>query len=605
MDSLEKQPNATRSPHANISHGYRPLRLLRTAIIAVLLFVALHVYYLQHVSGHRPSQTSNKLGDILWEECPPGSLPNVDCGSVIVPKDYFNVETGGTASIAFATYRAKKTPSKGSVFLNPGMGLAAVAGPQYAALIGDDWDLVGFDPRGIGQSKPAVQCFPDFITHQLYISNTVVEGGITTPPMANFSSPLFRENVVEQFRQLLVIKQSQAERCGEVMGDELKFMGTATVARDLEFMTRVFDGEDAKVNFHGASYGAIIGVWLVNMFPERVGYIVIDGIVDPVSWANEPTHEWAHNWLSSAEAAYEYFLKDCAQAGPSLCPLAKEKSEPWENIEARLEDFFDSLVHHPLPVPDGRRPGFLTSGAVRGMMLLYLMRPTGWAASAAALHAAMQGNGTAIFNALIADYDKQIPGPIPLYDLTRQAVACLDAPPPEGPEDMPTPELLADQGILNLKEVSRHFGLSIGVVERDGGCEYWPARGPERFNGPWNASLDRPMLIVSNTADPITPIASGSHVNALMPAHSSSLIIQEGPGHSSLLNPSLCIAKLKHAYFEGNTPVNGSFCKNELQTFPELGATSEATQLILDGDLRLRKAINQLAIYHSGGEIVI
>ncbi|KAJ6609512.1 hypothetical protein B0H10DRAFT_2297175 [Mycena sp. CBHHK59/15] len=106
---------------------------------------------------------------------------------------------------------------------------------------------------------------------------------------------------------------------------------------------------------------------------------------------------------------------------------------------------------------------------------------------------------------------------------------------PCGDADARGPHGRADQ---NAEGSVPHFGASLSIGEPDGGCEHWPVCGPERFNGPWNASLERPMLIISNTVSGscssppscgqshvITPIKSGLHINALM-GESSRLVIQ-------------------------------------------------------------------------------
>ncbi|CAA7270028.1 unnamed protein product [Cyclocybe aegerita] len=584
-DHLSK-PAHTDTRHTPIRQRYQPWRDVFTIILALGLSVVSIWNYganLERLKARFLSSYTPQLGSVTWEKCPTGVDPKARCGAIIVPKDYFNQADGGIASVAFSVYRASKGPKKGTVFLNPGgpggSGLR-LAGPAYAQFIGDDWDLVGFDPRGIGRTKPTVSCFPDFLTHQLYVTNTVIEQGINVPPLANISSPFFRESLVEQYRQYLALQKGQIELCAKTMGDELRYMGTANVVRDMDFMATAFDGEDAKINFHGGSYGSVLGTWLVNMLPDRVGYVVIDGIVDPISWSTDPVYKWASNWLASSEETYEIFLKDCSEAGPSLCPLAQHENEPTADIEERIEAFLDDLSVNPLPVPHARRPGVLTSGSVRGLILYYLMRPMVWPLAASNLHAAMQGNGTSLYDFLMPDYAAQTTGILPITDLQRSAVSCADARPPVpgSQEDFPSPEDLADHGIRTLKGVSRHFGVSVSVVEKDGECQYWPVRAPERFAGPWNAKLERPMLVVSAKSDPVTPLRSAVLVNSLM-GNSTSLVIQEGPGHCSTGLPTLCVAKLKRAYFAGETPANGTFCKQELRTFPSAGAG------MLDADL--------------------
>ncbi|KAJ7598799.1 Alpha/Beta hydrolase protein [Mycena floridula] len=557
------------SKESDTSHQKAPRR--RRAWIWVAAFIFWAILGCRHRlnSGQGMNEKpEDRVGDVHWENC--AAFPRSDCGSITVPKDYFNPEAG-TTTIAFARYNATKLPKKGSIFLNPGgpgnpgVPFSTILGPTMATLLGSQWDLIGFDPRGIGKTTPAVRCFPDPIAERIFLSNTVIEQGITVSSIANLSSETLREELILQYEQFLAMKRAQAQLCEKNMGDELKYMGTATVVRDIDFMSKVFDGEDAPINYWGGSYGTVLGTYLVNMLPDRVGHVLIDGVADAVQWSSKLVFVLSHSALNFT---YEMFLKDCAQAGPRLCALAHSVGEPWQNIEQRLESFFDKLVHSPVPVPSGVRPGFLTSGAARGIMLIALYSPTWWPQIAENFAQAMRGNATALFNIMVPDYRLDNGGVSTSRDLSRLAVTCLDSPPPSSPKDYPTAEELVDIGLETLREQSIHFGLSTGISEPDGGCQYWPVRGPERFTGPWNATLRTPMLIISNTYDPITPISSGLKINSLMP-NSSILVIQDGPGHCSLTFPSLCTIKVGRQYFAGEMPANGTVCQVDRLTFPD------------------------------------
>ncbi|KAK0491622.1 hypothetical protein IW261DRAFT_1438652 [Armillaria novae-zelandiae] len=559
----------------------------------LVLFGIYHLSGLLHVSHLCVSQSSRQVtkepGKIIWEPCPGDAYAGLDCGSVVVPKDYFNSSVG-TSTIAFARQNATRN-RKGSVFLNPGgpggsgMNLLSRAGEYITELLGDQWDLIGFDPRGIGRSTPATKCFSSALEAQIFAANTVIEQGITVSSISNLSSPFLRDQLVEQHKQFLALKKSQAESCGKHMGDELRYMGTASVVRDIDFMSEVFDGEGAKINYWGGSYGSILGAYLVNMLPHRIGYSVIDGIADPINWSSEPSHKWPYNWLSSTEKTYRMYLGDCSRAGPDLCPLAIYQDEPWENLEQRLEQFFDRLALEPLATSSSSRPGYLTSGAARSLLLIHLERPGMWPVSAKAFAEAMSGNGTQLYNWIIPPS-----GTSHENDVARLAVTCLDSPPPTSMKDFPSAEDLAEEGLKTLREVSPHFGMSTGMNEPDGGCQYWPAKGPERFTGPWNATLDIPMLIISNTADPVTPISSGVLINSLMP-DSSVLVIQESPGHTSLSMASLCTMKLQHQYMsEGIVPVNGTRCAVDNPTFPKPELWRERMDALSVEDAKLMRA---------------
>ncbi|KAJ7485407.1 Alpha/Beta hydrolase protein [Mycena latifolia] len=562
--------------------------LVVTGAVLLLIFAGYRSDPLPYV----PRYHARKIGNVEWSpasECPSGT----ECGSVLVPKDYFDA-SAGTASIAIARFRATKLPKKGTVFLNPGGpggSGTTLAAKFIAEMIGEDWDLLGFDPRGIGKTSPLVKCLDSSTDYAFFTANTVLQQGFTVRSSSNLSDPLLEEQLVEQSRQFLALKKAQAEVCAHSMGDELRYMGTATVVRDMDFMSKIFDGEDGKINYWGGSYGSILGAYLVNMLPSRAGFVAIDAIVDPVNWSTEPSHKWPINWLASAEKTYRFFLETCSHAGPAACALAEYTDEPYEDIEARIESFFDRLAREPLPVPYGYRPGFLTSGAARALMLNALEGPATWAVFADAFAQAMAGNGTLLFN-------KLEPHPLPPHpnDHARLAVTCLDSPPPASPADVPTPQDLAAEFLKTMREVSPHFGASISLGEPDGGCQYWHARGPERFTGPWNAILEWPMLVVSNTMDPITPIESGLRINSLMP-NSTRLIIQDGPGHGALAIPTPCTLKLVRGYFAGNLPDNGTTCETAYNYFPgPAGADSEPALSALDvEDRKLVEAARAVA----------
>ncbi|KAF7345712.1 hypothetical protein MVEN_01591200 [Mycena venus] len=507
-----------------------------------------------------------KIGTVTWlTEC---DVKGQECGSIVVPKDHFDPSVG-TASISIARVKATR-PKKGTLFLNPGgPGNSGTSGasPGFAAWLGNEWDILGFDPRGIHRTTPQVKCFASTEDYDFFKANTVLEQSFTVPSIANLSDPAVEEALVAQSREFIALKQAQAQICAKTMGDELRYMGSATVVRDMAFMADVFDGEGAKINFFGGSYGSILGMYLVNMLPERAGFVAIDGIVDPVAWATEPPYTWPANWLTSIEKTYRFFLETCAEAGPIRCPLTQYAGEPYEELEQRLEAFFDELAIAPMAVPFAKRPGLLTSGAVRGLLLMYLEQPTQWSDAAHALAAALAGDGAPLLNKLLT------PGHVasPYHDLVRSAVTCLDVPPPASHHDIPTAEDLGRELVRTMREVSPHFGANLDLGEPDGGCEYWTARSPERFAGPWNATLEWPMLIVSNTMDPITPIQSGLRINGLM-GDSSRLVIQDGPGHCYSSAPTPCMVKLVQGYFAGTLPANGTVCSpafNSSWYFPD------------------------------------
>ncbi|KAH9884113.1 TAP-like protein-domain-containing protein [Cubamyces lactineus] len=529
------------------------------------------------------SDTDYRVGDIKWWPCTGvDDVPGAECGHAVVPLDYFNA-SAGVAKIALGRYNATGANRKGIVVLNPGgpggLGkrLATVTGPEFQDRLGEEYDMIGFDPRGIGETEPRTQCFPTPEAHAAFIANTVLERGYDVGP--NLTDPANRYHLIQLQRDANALWKTQFEICAETMGDTLRYMGTSTVARDVDFITSLLEGENALINYYGTSYGTVIGQYLVNMFPDRVGRVAIDGVVDAVDWATLPAYKWERLWQTSANATYEIFMDDCAEAGPSKCALSRSDDKHGSDILDRVEAFLVDLYNEPLAVPNADPPSILTNARTRLFLLGMLQKPATWPDSADALDRAMNGDGSAILQRL---RDGQY-----LVDLERSAVSCND----NKPFPAPTPEEVIDEQLYVLENVSR-FGLALVVAEPDAGCQFWPVTPPERFLGPWNHTLRNPILIISNTADPATPISNGRRVQELL-GDSARLLVQDGPGHCSHALPSLCTIKAMRAFFaDGTLPKEDTVCPVDAFPFPLHGT---ASQEYSEEDAKLLESVRRIA----------
>ncbi|OCH84673.1 hypothetical protein OBBRIDRAFT_763985 [Obba rivulosa] len=565
--------------------------LQRRQVIIILLGIVLLVFWNGlpqspfgpcNQPSTSPAYVHLDIGEVVWAKCTGEyDLPRAECGSILVPLDYFN-SSAGVAKIALGRYNATSGPRKGIVLVNPGgpggpgKRLATISGHTLQQLIGPEYDVIGFDPRGIGETQPRTQCFPSQADYLAFKSHTVLERGYDVGP--NLTVPGNREHLIALQREADALLKTQFEICGETMGEELRYMGTSTVVRDMDFITAVLEGDDALINYWGGSYGSILGQYLVNMLPDRVGRVTIDGIADAVAWSNQPYYQWYGQWLSSTQDAYNIFASECSKVGPDICALAAMRGEDPAFIVERIEGFVAKLYDEPLPVPDATRPGILTSGLLRQYILEHLEAPLSWPDFARDFASAMQGNGTAILSTLqiIPSY---------FYDLARSAVSCND----NKPFAPPSAEEVIDK-LLNVERKVAPFAFAAVTTEPDAGCQFWPVQPPERFDGPWNHTLRNPILVVSNTADPITPIASGQLVIALMP-NSSRLLVQDSPGHCSLALPSLCTVKHVRAYFrDGSLPPEGTICQPSVTPF----GISEAGSVLSGEDHDIIESLKEL-----------
>ncbi|KAK7682661.1 hypothetical protein QCA50_014044 [Cerrena zonata] len=557
--SLEKgertaEYNDTTGDHQR-TKGLSVTRLLLPVILFLCIKVAL---------GSRDSRdTSEPMGTIVWNPCQgPNDLPGSECGHIIVPKDYFD-PTVGTVKVALGRLKAV-TDRQGIVLFNPGgPGAAAKSsvttkGNVLQQRIGDHYDIIGFDPRGIGETVPAVRCFNADFTYNDFKRNTVLDRSYDFASNQTFET--IRALVLDEEREVEALLRTAFAQCVKTMGNELKYMGTTTVTRDIDFITRTLEGDDALINFYGGSYGSVIGQYLVNMFPDRVGRVVIDAISDATLWTGTPPYRWYRTKLVNSEPVYRTFISECFKAGSEACALAKETDADPQDIDARLESFHNSLLYNPLPVPDATMPGVLTAGRSRTYLTTSLETPSKWPMVAQLFDQAMSGNGTGILSSL------QQPGIT--VDLERPAVTCNDV----QPFSPPSTEQIVDEYLFDYYNVTR-FIFGILTSEPDAGCQYWPFTPPERFNGPWDHVLNNPILILSSEADPLTP--AGKRVNELL-HDSSRLLIRQGPGHGSLSFPSACIRGHLTAYFESGTlPPEGTVCPLEGALFPKPSVVGE------------------------------
>ncbi|QRV95061.1 Abhydrolase domain-containing protein [Ceratobasidium sp. AG-Ba] len=526
---------------------------------------------------------SRPVGDVEWHRCDGISDPRIECGSIVAPLDYFDPSAGIT-TIALAKYKADPLLRRGSVFVNPGgpggpgTQLATQSGPGLSATrIGPYYDIVGFDPRGIGATTPTVKCFESRASNDEFYRNTVFELGYTQPPNTTISAKHSSDallaqqrafyDIVSQQRQALALFETQAKLCAKNMpngGSDLKYMGTPSVVRDIAFMTDVLDGPGAKINYWGGSYGSILGVFLFNMMPERIGRGVIEAVVNPALWVDQYSHEWMDNWVQDADEAYHWFLDSCAKVGESQCALARENASA-KTIEDRIERFMNDLYDSPMPSVNSIVPAFLTSGAVRSRLYDAMEAPFSWPEFAVLLDKAMNGDPAPFMNPILPDLTRDR---FDHAELARYAVTCSDSRPfnKSDPASFPTPESLARGIVARVNNTSRYFGASPGLTDIDGGCQFWPVEGIERYTGPWNKTLANPILVISSTVDPITPLASAKFVNDQL-GNSSRLVTVTAPGHGVQF-PSSCQYKASLDYFNhGILPEDGLNCKTERGPF--------------------------------------
>ncbi|KAG8717827.1 hypothetical protein FRC08_006556 [Ceratobasidium sp. 394] len=259
--------------------------------------------------------------DIAWTSCEEDD--SRECGRFEVPLDYQN-ESVGKASLAVARYPATKQPKLGTLFLNPGgpggSGVGLILGGNGNTVmetVGGQYDLVSWDPRGVGLSEPQPDCFTTRTEEDAFWNGSIARVGIEA--RGDFTDQVDLDAFYAQIPFVDKLLAEFGQRCQEHSPDVLPYVGTTATVRDMVALHDYLEGPDKLVNYWGFSYGTIIGIYFVNMLPDRVGRVVLDGVSDPLYWANKPPHEAVN--VESTDEALTGFVSACVAAGPGNCAL--------------------------------------------------------------------------------------------------------------------------------------------------------------------------------------------------------------------------------------------------------------------------------------------
>ena len=403
--------------------------------------------------------------NVDWRNC-----GNADCTTFEVPLDYSDPD-GPRITLAMTRVQAKGE-SIGSLFVNPGgPGGSAVEYAKAADFITtgavrEVFDLVGVDPRGVGLSEP-IDCLTDEQTDIF---------------MAGDASP---DTELEESR-LILDSTMVGESCAAKDNPLLGHMSTVEVAKDMD-IARALVG-DPVMNLIGKSYGTAVGSTYMDLFPDRVGRIVLDGVLPTYLDQLAVTQGQAEEF----EVLLRYFVEDCL--GESDCPLTGDVDQGIQQIR----EFLVELDSQPLIGTGGRE---LTEGLGSYAILTHLYFPeTDFMQLRPALKAAMNGGDP---NPLFEILDRRISrAPDGRYTDNSTdafyAVSCLDLPVTQSVDQIR--EFVDDLGIT-----APTFGRALGwgVIT----CKDWPFQTDS--SKPEVVVPNQPVMIVVTEFDPATPAAWG------------------------------------------------------------------------------------------------
>ncbi|WP_232832057.1 alpha/beta hydrolase [Nocardiopsis sp. FIRDI 009] len=491
-------------------------------------------------AGGRPGEAADAAADLAdftdqeldWEDCESG-LEGAECAVFEVPLDY-DAPDGERIEIAVKRLPAEGDDVIGSLVINPGgpggSGFDYVDQAAYA--VSDDvrerFDVVGFDPRGVGRSTP-LTCLDAVELDEFLGTDAESEDGDAD----------LTELTDEGVAQMVESSREFVEACEANAPDLMLHMGTVNVARDMDLL-RALLGDD-RLTYLGASYGTHIGAEYADQFPDRVRALVLDGAVDP----SQDQLDLSVDQATGFETALRAFVEDCL--GRADCPLGGPGDSVDDGI-AVLNDFLEGAAEAPLPNSLDDREVNRTRAELGVLAALYT--EAWWQRVRGALTEAMEdGDGTALM--LLADqlYSRSDPEDYENSTAALIAVNCSDSPSPRDVESYV-------EAAAEAEEESPNFGpgLAWGALP----CAYWPEEAVDA-GGPIDAEGADPIMVVGTTRDSATPYAWAEALAEQL--DSGFLVTRDGDGHTGYRMGDRCVDAMVDEYLiELTVPEDGMAC---------------------------------------------
>jgi len=452
-----------------------------------------------------------------------GCSGDYECTKVKVPLDYVK-PTGDTIELAVIRLPAGDESKRvGSLLINPGgPGASGVSYARQArAVLSDDvrasFDVVGWDPRGVGDSAP-VKCLDD----KQLDAFLALDGSPDNPT---------------EVQALDTTSKNFAHQCEARSAKVLPHVGTPDAARDMDILRAVLG--DAKLNYLGKSYGTFLGATYAELFPEKVGRVVLDGAIDP----SVTSQEMGFAQAGGFEQALDAFIDDCLKQ--ANCPVGPDHA----GAKAEIAGILDQADRSPLPT--GGRP-LTQSLAILGVAVAMYDSEQGWPALRIALQRAKDGDGSVLLQLSDIYTDRQSNGH---YSSNQNeaiyAVNCLDRPDRSSPAQI-------EQAEPRFEKESPTFGDYLAWSSLP--CRYWPAKG-EPGSGPHRITADAaaPIVVVGTTRDPATPYIWAQNLADQL--SSGVLLTWDGDGHTAYFRGSSCIDSAVDDYLiKGTVPKDGTRC---------------------------------------------
>ncbi|KAI0184075.1 hypothetical protein EV127DRAFT_464649 [Xylaria flabelliformis] len=490
--------------------------------------------------------------NLTWTPC----FDDFTCSRLEVPLDYSNTSLG-TTSIAFLKLAGKNaTVESPSIVLIPGgpggsgIDLLSTYRDIVGPVFGEQYNFVSFDPRGVNNSGPSLDCFSGNTEARLAF-NRLHRTGITNTSSTSLEEQYYSSSIY-------------GERCNDAVEHESPhgyYVTTPAVAHDLltfiEAEAEVAGQlpSDAKLWSYGISYGTVTGTTFASMFPDRVGRMVLDGVMNAEQYYD---NDWRDN-VDQMDEAMEKFSSLCHSAGPENCSF-------WgptpANITARMNNIIYQLQNHPVPlsgVETPNLPTLVTYSDLKALFINTIYTPlASFPAMADILHQIERGNASALA------------GLFDGTDFTSDAglvIRCVDSYRRNKLTSIEEFKSYVEYSVSKTKYIGDIWPIFVETIL----CRSFRPQLPDSIvvQAPI-CGLDRPtsfpILFTSNTIDPVTALKSARNMSSKFPG--SVLLLQEAVGHTVVnQGGSNCYFGYVQAYFQGIVPPSNITCPQQYIPF--------------------------------------
>lgn len=513
--------------NGGVGHQFRTQRrLLAIGVAALVLSLGSTSRIVAVQPGAATTAVRAGARPLTWGPCYDNK--RYDCARLSVPLDRSNPVGAGVSLSILRVPATRKSKRIGVLLVNPGgPGASGRTFAKQLAVnpifdrIRRSYDIVGWDPRGVGESAP-IRCLDSAGYDRFFAADP------------NPDTPAEHD-------QLVAVTKEFVEGCRERNGDVLKHVSTADTVADMEQIREALG--ETTVSYAGFSYGTLLGARYADAYPKRVRRFVLDGALDPLATTEKRSELQAIGF----ERALMNFLATCTA---KKCRFMHKNETPLSAFD-RLVASFEATPLAVKWVANNKTTARLLGpgeGYTAVLAALYNVN-LGWPRLKSALTDLDRGDGRAMLQLFDLYADRSAAGD---YRNTSDANAAVNC------TDLPNSTNIADYDAVakRLDGVAPHFGAFAAystVV-----CAFWPSAGP--VPKAVRAATSAPIMILGTTDDPATPFVWAESLHRQLVT--SRLVRFQSDGHTALLSGNTCVRKLVEKYLlVGELPENRTTCR--------------------------------------------